>query len=178
MGYADVVVLSRADACDPEAMRRSASVVAEHNGAAFVTTAARGELTDPALSTLEKLLAQRRAGFASFAPSPQLPARPSSTHVYESVSLVLDGDVDGARFADFMEEELARFAGRIFRVKGILSALGLKERMIVQGVADLVEVTFGDAWGDMPRTSRLVVIGFGLDRDALAAGFAACAARP
>jgi G3E family GTPase len=81
IGYADVIVLSRADARDPEAMRHSASVVAEHNGAAFVTTAARGELTDPGLSTLEKLLAQRRAGFASFVSAPQLPPRASSTHV-------------------------------------------------------------------------------------------------
>jgi G3E family GTPase len=178
IGYADVIVLSRADACDSEAMRRCASVVAAHNGAAFVTTAARGELTDPALSTLENLLAQRRAGFTSFAPAQQLPTRSSSTHVYESVSLIIDGDVDGDLFADFVEEKLAPFAGRIFRVKGILSALGLKERMIVQGVADLIEVAFGDAWGDTPRTSRLVVIGFGLDRNALAAGFAACAARP
>jgi G3E family GTPase len=176
IGYADVIVLSRADACDAEATQRGASVVAAHNGAAFITTAARGELTDPALSTLEKLLAQRRAGFASFPPA-HLPASSSSTHVYESVSLIIDGDVDGDRFADFVEGELARFAGRIFRLKGILSALGLKERMIVQGVTDQVEVTFGEAWGDAPRTSRLVVIGFGLDRDALAAGFAACAAR-
>jgi G3E family GTPase len=93
------------------------------------------------------------------------------------VSLIVDGDIDGDRFADFVEEELAGFAGRIFRVKGILSTLGLKERMIVQGVADRIDVTFGDAWGDAPRTSRLVIIGFGLDRDALAAGFAACAVR-
>ena len=48
--------------------------------------------------------------------------------------------------------------------------------MIVQGVADLVDVTFGTAWGDTRRTSRLVVIGFGLDRDRLVSGFARCAA--
>ncbi len=46
--------------------------------------------------------------------------------------------------------------------------------MIVQGVADLVEVTFGEPWGDAPRTSRMVVVGFGLDREALTRGFAAC----
>ena len=32
--------------------------------------------------------------------------------------------------------------------------------------------------GDAPRTSRLVIIGFEFDQDALTAGFAACAARP
>jgi hypothetical protein len=49
--------------------------------------------------------------------------------------------------------------------------------MIVQGVADLVEVTFGEPWGDGPRTSRPVVVGFGLAREALARAFAACAVR-
>jgi len=47
--------------------------------------------------------------------------------------------------------------------------------MIVQGVADLVEVTFGEPWGDVPPTSRFVAVGFGLDRDALTRAFAACA---
>src|SRR5262249_7712407 len=139
-------------------------------------TAARGELVDPALSTLEKLLSERRADFARFATDAPLPVPPA--HAYESVSLVVQGDIDADRFGDFVETELARYAGRIFRMKGILSAAGVNARMIVQGVADLVDVEFGDAWGDTPRTSRLVIIGFGLDRDELAAGFAACAAGP
>jgi hypothetical protein len=48
--------------------------------------------------------------------------------------------------------------------------------MIVQGVADLVEVTFGEPFGEAPRHSRFVVVGFGLDREALVRAFAACAA--
>ena len=95
-----------------------------------------------------------------------------------SVSLVLDGDVDGERFADFAESELAGFAGRLLRTKGIVAVAGVAERMIVQGVADLVEVTFGAPWEDGPRTSRLVVVGFGLDREALERAFTACAAEP
>ncbi len=172
VGYADVVVLSRADACPPGELERAQEVIAEHNGAAFVATAAHGELDDRA--TLEALLDRRRADFA--------PARveraSSDSHVYESVSLALDGDVDGERFADFMESELAASAGRLFRTKGILAVEGVAERMIVQGVADLVEVTFGEPWGEVPRTSRLVVVGFGLDRQALARAFTACAASP
>ena len=49
----------------------------------------------------------------------------------------------------------------------------MDERMIVQGVADLVEVTFGEPWGDVPRRSRLVIVGFGLNREALERGFMA-----
>ena len=73
-----------------------------------------------------------------------------------------------------MESELARFAGRIFRTKGILALAGASERMIVQGVTDLVEVTFGAPWEDTPRTSRLVIVGFGLEREALTRAFDGC----
>jgi G3E family GTPase len=94
--------------------------------------------------------------------------------VYESVSLGLEGELDGERFAEFVESEVAQFAGRIFRVKGILAVRGLDVRMIVQGVADSLEVSFGEPWADAQRRSRLVVVGFGLDSDALSRGFAAC----
>ena len=167
VGYADVVVLSRADGCDLDGRTHARDVVAANNGAAFAVTAARGEVEDPALVTLEALLDRRRADFA-----PARTVRAARTgHVYESVSLALDGEVDEERFAHFMESDLARFAGRLFRTKGILAVAGVPERMIVQGVADLVEVTFGEPWGDGARTSRFVVVGFGLDREALTRAF-------
>ena len=100
-----------------------------------------------------------------------------ASHAYESVSLQLEGEVCGERFADFVETELGRCAGRLLRTKGILAVEGVEARMILQGVADLVELTFGDSWGDARPTSRLVVIGFGLDRHALTEAFARCAAR-
>lgn len=168
IGYADVVVLSRADACDAEARAAAAAAVAAQNGAALVVTAARGVTA----TSLEALLAAGRADL----PAERAVAAPPASHAYESVSLALEGAVDGDRFADFMETELARFAGRLLRTKGILSVDGVPERMIVQGVADRVEITFGEPWGDGARTSRLVIVGFGLDRDALARAFASCAA--
>jgi G3E family GTPase len=173
LGYADVVVLSRSEECDLAARAEAADVVAAHNGAAFVVTAARGVVDVAKLATLDLLLDHRRADF--------LPAReraaPPTGHVYESVSLVLEGEVDEERFADFMEAELARFAGRIFRTKGIVAVQGIPQRMIVQGVADEVEVTFGEPWGGERRSSRFVVVGFGLDREALVRAFAACLER-
>ena len=141
LGYADVVVLSRADGCDSGRLAGAKDVVTAHNEAAFVVTAARGELEDPNLATLETLLDQRRADFA---PARDVLAAPQTDHVYESVSLVLDGEVDEERFAGFMEVDVARFAGRIFRTKGILAVAGVPQRVIVQGVADLVEVSFGE----------------------------------
>lgn len=168
LGYADVVILSRADMCSADEAANAAALVATYNGAAFSVPARKGSL---ARGTLEDLLEARRADFA------EARAVPPSTHpTYDSVSLGIAGDVDGERFADFVESELAAFGGRIFRLKGILAVAGSEERMIVQGVADLVEVMFGASWGSTVRTSRLVVVGFGLDGDALARGFAGCAA--
>jgi G3E family GTPase len=164
LGYADVVLLSHADACGREVMAHAADVVGTHNGAALVAET-------PSSATLATLLERRGA---EFVPRREPAAAPHT--VYESVSLVVDGDVDGERIADFMETDLARLAGRIFRIKGILAIQGAHERMIVQGVADRVEVTFGASWGPGRRTSRLVVVGFGLARDELERGFAACKA--
>ena len=44
-----------------------------------------------------------------------------------------------------------------------------------QGVADAFEISLGDRWGDGQRSSRLVVVGFALDRAALSAAFSECA---
>ena len=173
VGYADVVVLTRADACDAAALSRAELAIADRNGVAVVGRAARGELTGPPGETLEALLALRAADL----PSPRPVSSPPASHVYESVSLQLDGEVCGERFAEFVETELGRFAGRLLRTKGIVAVEGVEARMILQGVADLVELTFGDAWGDARPTSRLVVVGFGLDRSALTEAFASCAAR-
>ncbi len=176
LGYADLVVLSRADRAGTEELARAESVIAGHNEAARIVKAARGEVEERALVTLDALLAARTADFTR-APERRDP-HAHAHRVYESVSLVLEGDVDEERFATFMEVDVGRFAGRLFRTKGIVAVAGIAERMIVQGVADLVEVTFGAPFGDAPRTSRFVLVGFGLDREALATAFAACAAAP
>jgi G3E family GTPase len=178
LGFADIVVLSRAELCDAEALAVARAQVYARNGGAVCVQAARGKLVSPPLASLDELLRLRLA-------EPTVPAEPAGrryaplsapSHVYESVSLALEHELDGERFADFVESVLAQFAGRIFRVKAILAVAGLPARMLVQGVTDSVEITFGEPWGEAPRRSRLVVVGFALDRDALERGFAACVA--
>jgi G3E family GTPase len=170
LGYADIVVLSRADVCTHETLTCASDRLAAQNGAALFTQAARGELQSPTLRSLASLLAKRNE--LPFVP--RLMPAIQTPHVYESVSLTHEGNVDGERFADFVESELAEVAGRIFRLKGVLAVSDLNVRMIVQGVGDSVEVTFGEPWSATPRTCRLVVVGFGLDRDRLRSGFSAC----
>lgn len=182
LGYADVVVLTRADVCNGETIEATTQQLAAYNRAAVFVRAARGEASaspmsldasEPSASSLDGILALRATTpLTNAAMTPRLMA--PAAHVYESVAFMLDGDVDGERFADFVERELGEAAGRIFRIKGILAVRDLDVRMIVQGVGDSVEVSFGDAWGETPRNCRLVVIGFGLESDVLQRGFAAC----
>ena len=170
VGFADVVVLSHADECAQSTLQQATARLHAQNGAAVFVEAAQGKVVAPALASLTEVLALRAAEPAA----PRLFVA-SPPHVYESISLVQDGELDGERFADFVESELAQFSGRIFRIKGILAVQDLDVRMIVQGVGDAVEITFGQPWGETPRASRLVVVGFELDRDELTRGFGACA---
>jgi G3E family GTPase len=105
----------------------------------------------------------------------QLPAEGSGHSSIEAVSLIHDGELDEERFADWVEQALATVEARILRIKGILAIEHVDDRVIVQGVSQAVEVQLGTAWGGHPRSSRLVVLGLGLDSAALEAGFASCA---
>lgn len=166
IGYADVVVLTRADLCDRTRLDHATTIVRARSGAALV-------VESPPLASLDALLGARGADFETTREVPR-----ANHDAYESVALRIEGEIEGERFADFVEAHLGGISGRIFRTKGILALAGVEERMIVQGVADAIEVTFGEPWGDTPRTSRLVVVGYGLDRDALAKHFATITSAP
>jgi G3E family GTPase len=155
LGYADLIVLSRADVASDRLATAARLEVERRNPAAVVTVEREA---------LDALLARRNADFL---------VPPSSTshgEGIESIALSFDGEVDEERFGDFVEGDLARFAGRILRVKGIIAVAGVPDRMVLQGVADRLAVTF-DGPFRAGRSTRLVVIGFGLDRDALTRGF-------
>ena len=90
--------------------------------------------------------------------------------------MVLDGELDEELFGDWVESALGGVEARILRVKGILAMQGVDARVIVQGISEAVDVQLGAPWGDARRTSRLVVLGLGLDPSALELGFLRCAA--
>jgi len=171
VGYADVLVLSRADELDDERLDAARAELAARNGTAIVASASRGALRDPGALSLDALLARRGGDFRILA---HPPAGTADHGRIESVALAHAGELDEDRFGAWVEAELARVEGRLMRMKGILAIAGIDERMILQGVADHAEVTFGAPWGTDARTSRLVLVGFGLDRAELEAGFRAC----
>jgi len=170
LGFADLVVLSHVDegssAASPGELGSVQELVSRHAPAAVIAQATRGAMA----SSFTELMAQR-------AETLHLRPEGSGHSIIEAASMVLDGELDEELFGDWVESALGDVEARILRVKGILAMRGVEARVIVQGVGDTVEVLLGAPWGEETRrTSRLVVLGLGLDPAALEAGFLRCAA--
>jgi G3E family GTPase len=170
LGFSDIVVLSHVDRAEQTSRVDLDAVQAQvlrHAPAAVVAQARRGVVT----ASFSELLARRVEAFHAW---PE-----SSTHAsIDAAAMVIQGELDEDRFGDWVELTLASAAARILRIKGILALKGVDARVIVQGVGEAVEVQLGALWGDAERTSRLVVLGLGLDVPALEAGFSNCRVNP
>jgi G3E family GTPase len=171
LGFADVVVLSHVDEAvqtpsrvDVDAVQE---IVSRHAPAAVIVRATRGAVP----SSFLELLAQR-------AETLHLPPEGVAHSSIDAASMVIDGELDEDMFGDWVESALGSVEARILRIKGIVAMKGVDARVIVQGISEAVEVLLGAPWGDAKRTSRLVVLGLGLDPAALEAGFRRCAADP
>ncbi|HTU58898.1 MAG TPA: GTP-binding protein [Polyangiales bacterium] len=167
LAFADVVVISHVDQANDAQLSSVRALVARHAPAAVVVHARRGALD----CSFAQLLAQRAEAL-------ELPPAGTTHTSIEAVSLIHAGELDEESFAAWVEDALAQVEARVLRIKGILAIRGVDERVIVQGVSQAVEVQVGSPWGSGERTSRLVILGLGLDSAALEAGFSRCAADP
>jgi G3E family GTPase len=169
LGFADAVVLSHVDeataASPPVDVVAVEELVSRYAPAAVIARATHGSM---ALTFLQ-LMAQR-------AETLHLGAEGSAHSSIDAASMLIDGELDEETFGDWVESALGNVEARILRVKGILAMKGVDTRVIVQGVGEAVDVQLGAPWGDAKRTSRLVVLGLGIDPAALEAGFRRCAA--
>ena len=93
-----------------------------------------------------------------------------------SVGIVLPGDLNEKKINKWFAELLAGKGPDLYRMKGVLSLRGDKNRFIFQGVHMTLDTTVGAEWGKTPRVNKLIFIGKNLDREALNAGFRSCLA--
>lgn len=171
LGFADVVVLSHTDeaarGAGPVELEAVRARVSRHAPAAVIARATRNSTS----ASLLELLAQRAEALHIWSEG-------SGHASIDAAALVLDGELDEERFGDWVETALGDVEARILRIKGILAMKGVDQRVILQGISDAVEVQLGAPWGETRRTSRLVVLGLGLDSAALEGGFRSCAVEP
>ena len=102
--------------------------------------------------------------------------KPDHEHDEEvtSVGISTPGDLDLEKFQDWLRDLLANLGPDIFRMKGVLSFRGAKERYVFQGVHMLFDGRMDRPWREGERANSLIFIGRNLDREALNAGFNAC----
>jgi G3E family GTPase len=173
VAYADVIVLTRADVGAVETFERAELALAARNPTAAMARAARGGPLTPG-EGLDALLARRSEEFAAAWVLIRATDAPHDAAL-RAVSLVREGVVHAERFASWIERVVVECGGRLMRLKGIVAVDGVPMRIILQGVADAVEVSFGADWGAGPRRSRVVLIGVELDEPRLQKTFDACA---
>jgi cobalamin biosynthesis protein CobW len=82
------------------------------------------------------------------------------------------GEVDGAALAQCLHQLLQAYP--IYRAKGFAAIPGKPMRQVVQAVGQRLDCYFDRLWAaDEARGTQIVVIGKGLDSDALRAALAA-----
>ena len=104
-------------------------------------------------------------------------------HVHDqtvtSLSIVQREGVHMALVNKWIGELLSTKGNDIYRMKGVLSISGSKEKFVFQGVHMIFDGEFEGEWAeDETRESKLVFIGKDLDHKAIKAGFAACLDSP
>jgi G3E family GTPase len=113
---------------------------------------------------------------------PQISISKGGTHLDEAVHTVtfeLEKDVVEEQLDLWLQEllwekSLCNSAGKpmnIMRMKGVLSVVGETRQVIVQGVYELFEKERSTEWQQGAKLTRMVFIGYHLDRDILLQSF-------
>jgi len=91
-----------------------------------------------------------------------------------SVGCELLGDLSKERFNAWFGLLIRSQGDRIYRCKGVLSIANDSNKVVLQAVHSVVEVTTGGDWAQEKRLSRIVFIGKDLNADEIVAGFKSC----
>ena len=91
-----------------------------------------------------------------------------------SISIEMNGDIDGEKLNGWLSKLLSEKGVDIFRMKGFLSLSGESDRFVFQGVHMLFDGKPDRPWGDLARKNQLVFIGRNLDKENMYKGFKAC----
>jgi G3E family GTPase len=92
----------------------------------------------------------------------------------KSFTIQAEGDLDLDKVNPWIEDLLAKYSDKLYRMKGFLAIRGVKEKYLLQSVHMLFSGDVAGPWGPEPRRNTLVFIGENLDQAALTRGFMKC----
>jgi G3E family GTPase len=101
---------------------------------------------------------------------------PGHTHDSRVGSFCLQSErpLDAQRFQAWLSRTLETQGTRLYRLKGFLNFEGIDERVVIQGVHMVIDMSELGPWGDRPRRTQLVFIGRELDQQRLRTEFEGC----
>lgn len=178
VGFADRLLISKADLVEPKALTALAERLAGINSEAAQYSLERGKINCELLFGvrgfhLDEDILQRGKGSLSFRPvgAKSFDDEISAMHLHH------EGPLDLARISDFMRELVECHGDELLRYKGVLAINTEARRLVFQGVHRINGFDYGREWGqgEAPE-SNIVLIGHKLPQEQIRASFAACVA--
>jgi G3E family GTPase len=166
---ADRIVLTRADLASPRQLDDARLLVSRINPLAQVRLSSMGQLDGD--DDLDSWIAGRMRLLAR-APQPAPPHEHAAD--VRSVAFEHPGPIDPDRLGLWLDALALALGDDLFRCKGLLALEGSPRVLVLQGVGPHFDLREGPLWGDLPPTSRLVLIGRSLEQEALRRGFFGC----
>ena len=167
---ADRVLLNKTDLVTADTCQAIAQRIRQYNSTAPILR------TSYARVDMDRILAIGAFDPAAHSPATELfkelPARIPDPEM-EATSVVLEGNLSESRLTDWLSDLAANRARDIYRLKGILALEGYAERMVLQGVHGLFNMSPGGPWPG-ERGNRLVVVGRGFTETELRSALEAC----
>jgi G3E family GTPase len=182
IAVADRLVLTKTDLVPDEGTALLTERLRRLNPSAPLWHAAGGAIDADALlahdlfATAGRSAAARRWFAAEMAPPSDAADVDRNRHdeTIHAFSLAFDGEIDWTRFGLWLSMLLNRHGERVLRVKGILNVASSPTPVALHGVQHLVHPPIHmSAWPDDDRSSRLVFIVDGLDRNLIERSLAA-----
>jgi G3E family GTPase len=175
VGYADLVLVNHCDRASSQQVADLEAELAGRNPLARIERSVRAELP------LESLLAIRTTAAESWelessgavcAPDCDEPGHTQAhrhSHDVEALGFESVAPLDIHRLKVWLQFVASRRDSELIRLKGLLRCAGQERVLVAQAVYQWLEIAPGAAAA--PETSRLVLIGRGLDREALERGW-------
>ncbi|MEU9688867.1 CobW family GTP-binding protein [Amycolatopsis japonica] len=173
LGFADLVVLNKTDRAEEETLAKLRGTIDEIAPGTPVIATSHGRI-DPTLFFDAR--PRERAGQMSFDDLRE-EEHDHEHHfhtAYDSVAFTTERPLDPRRLMDFLEQR----PGGLYRIKGFLDfgPSGARSRFGLHTVGSFIQLD-RSAWpSGLPRRSELVLIGSGIDTEAVIARLEACVA--
>ena len=169
---ADRLIVNKIDLVDDDTVERIRQRLLSLNQRAEIATSSYAEVNlDGILGIQAFELAQRAAADPTFLDNHYVHDHDPGV---EAHTVRIPGELDLARVEEAAASIAATYGPDLLRWKGVLAIAGSAYRTALQGVHAIFELHPLDAWDGPHRDSRVVFIGRGLDRDALAGQLEAC----